>query len=139
MDKQELFHIRLFKPKTFGPLVKRLRHRPFTAVTGVRIPQGSPFLITPCGLVVQLVRMPACHAGGREFESLPGRHFYLNITKLCDPLAQLVEHLTFNQGVGRSSRPWVTIFLFVLGLFNKFIKLMWLNWHKQRTQICDLV
>ena len=26
-----------------------------------------------------------------------------------DPLAQLVEHLTFNQGVGRSSRPWVTI------------------------------
>ena len=28
------------------------------------------------GLVVQLVRMPACHAGGREFESLPGRHLY---------------------------------------------------------------
>ncbi len=32
-------------------------------------------------------------------------------TFLFDPLAQLVEHLTFNQGVGRSSRPWVTIFL----------------------------
>ena len=30
---------------------------------------------------------------------------------LSDPLAQLVEHLTFNQGVGRSSRPWVTIFV----------------------------
>ena len=27
-----------------------------------------------CGLVVQLVRMPACHAGGRGFEPLPGRH-----------------------------------------------------------------
>ena len=27
------------------------------------------------GLVVQLVRMPACHAGGRGFESLPGRQF----------------------------------------------------------------
>ena len=28
-----------------GPMVKRLRHRPFTAVTRVRIPVGSPFLI----------------------------------------------------------------------------------------------
>ena len=26
----------------YGPLVKRLRHRPFTAVTRVRIPYGSP-------------------------------------------------------------------------------------------------
>ena len=26
----------------FGPLVKRSRHRPFTAVTGVRFPHGSP-------------------------------------------------------------------------------------------------
>ena len=25
------------------------------------------------GVVVQLVRMPACHAGGREFESRPYR------------------------------------------------------------------
>ena len=28
-------------PKYYGPLVKRLRHRPFTAVTGVRFPHGS--------------------------------------------------------------------------------------------------
>ena len=27
-----------------GPLVKRLRHRPFTAVTRVRIPYGSPIM-----------------------------------------------------------------------------------------------
>ena len=26
-----------------GPLVKRLRHRPFTAVSGVRFPHGSPY------------------------------------------------------------------------------------------------
>ena len=36
--------VELFPPKTYiGPLVKRLRHRPFTAVTRVRIPYGSPF------------------------------------------------------------------------------------------------
>ena len=35
------------------------------------------------GPVVQLVRMPACHAGGRGFEPLPGRHyrFKLNYNK----------------------------------------------------------
>ena len=27
---------------------------------------------------------------------------------IYDPLAQLVEHLTFNQGVRRSNRRWVT-------------------------------
>ncbi len=39
----------------------------------------------------------------RWFESSRPSHLY-------DPLAQLVEHLTFNQGVPRSSRGWVTIF-----------------------------
>ena len=43
-----------------------------------------------------------------------------HVTKVtpCGPLAQLAEHLTFNQGVPRSSRGWITIFL----LFFKKIK-----------------
>ncbi len=44
-DKQRVF--------VSGPLVKRLRHRPFTAVTGVRVPYGSP-LVSPGGMA-QLV------------------------------------------------------------------------------------
>ena len=34
----------------------------------------SLYLHPLIGLVVQLVRIPACHAGGREFESRPDRN-----------------------------------------------------------------
>ena len=45
------------------------------------------------GPVVQLVRTPACHAGGREFEPHPGRHFsYASV-------AQSVEQGTENPRV----------------------------------------
>ena len=55
-----------------GPLVKRLRHRPFTAVTRVRIPYGSPF---------SFLKEYNLHNGG---------------------LAQLGEHLPYKQRVGGS-------------------------------------
>ena len=53
------------------------------------------------GPVAQLVRAPACHAGGRGFEPLPGRHYAL--------VAQSVEHLTENQSVGGSIPPQGTL------------------------------
>ena len=61
---------------TNGPLVKRLRHRPFTAESWVRFPYGSPSLRwTPSGVpkpngdIAQLVRAFASHARGHGFES----------------------------------------------------------------------
>ena len=40
------------------------------------------------GAVVQLVRIPACHAGGRGFESRPLRHFF----KLMKPAIWLLAY-----------------------------------------------
>ena len=34
------------------------------------------------GLVVQLVRIPACHAGGREFESRPDRKIAKSLSEM---------------------------------------------------------
>ena len=35
------------------------------------------YRVKVCGPVVQLVRMPACHAGGRGFESRPVRQLFI--------------------------------------------------------------
>ena len=51
------------------------------------------------GPVAQLVRAPPCHGGGRGFESLPGRFFFLKF----GIIAQLGEHLPYKQGVTGSS------------------------------------
>ena len=51
------------------------------------------------GLVVQLVRMPACHAGGRRFEPVPGRQLFKQFLRWC---GSTVEQLICNQQVGGS-------------------------------------
>ena len=52
-----------------GSLAQLGEHLPYKqGVTG-----SSPVVPTTYGPVVQLVRTPACHAGGRQFESVRGR------------------------------------------------------------------
>ena len=44
-----------------------------------------------CGAVVQLVRIPACHAGGRGFESRPLRQQYLLPSSKILPIRQIFQ------------------------------------------------
>ena len=53
------------------------------------------------GLVVQLVRTLACHARGRRFEPVPGRHFFIQ-NQIIGLIAQLVEQRTENPRVSGS-------------------------------------
>ena len=56
-----------------GSLAQLGEHLPYKqGVTG-----SSPVTPTKYGPVVQLVRMPACHAGGRQFEPDPDRQMGL--------------------------------------------------------------
>ena len=73
-----------------------LGHRPFTAVTRVQIPLGTPgegkqFSLSELilGPVAQLVSAPPCHGGGRGFKSRLGRDLFLfgwvaQLVRACD-------------------------------------------------------
>ena len=56
------------------------------------------------GPVVQLVRMPPCHGGGRGFEPHPGRLQFIIVYSMFNGIiAQLGEHLPYKQRVIGSS------------------------------------
>ena len=69
------------------------------------------------GPVVQLVRMPACHAGGRGFEPPSGSPYCTFGYSIYASVAQSVEQGTENPRVGGSIPPGGTKFL----LKKKFV------------------
>ena len=76
-----------------GRLAQLGEHLPYKQ----RVIGSSPIATTMFyGLVVQLVRTLACHARGRRFEPVPGRHFFYGF------IAQLVEQRTENPRVSGS-------------------------------------
>ena len=79
----------------FGPVVKRLRHRPFTAVTRVRFPSGS-VIACRCGSI--LLDGPRQSRAEPDYKSavLPKAIPYADV-------AQLAEQLICNQQVIGSS------------------------------------
>ena len=87
--------------------------------SGIRTIKQHKFI----GLLAQLVRALACHAKGHGFKSRTDRH-------LNAPVAQLVEHLIEDQGVGGSNPSGSTIILFADKQQNKYIYIMrmWRNW-----------
>ena len=95
--------------RLFGSIAQLGEHLPYKQeVTG-----SSPVVPTISGPVVQSVSTPACHAGGRRFESVPGRQ--KNVESESSPLyasvAQSVEQWTENPRVVGSIPTGGTIYM----------------------------
>ena len=71
-----------------GSIAQLGEHLPYKQ----RVTGSSPVVPTISGPVVQLVRTLACHARGRRFEPVPGRHIFASV-------AQSVEQGTENPRV----------------------------------------
>ena len=91
-------HSILVNVERHGRLAQLGEHLPYKQ----RVIGSSPIATTMFyGLVVQLVRTLACHARGRRFEPVPGRHFFIQ-NQIIGLIAQLVEQRTENPRVSGS-------------------------------------
>ena len=87
-------------------VVKRLTRRIVAPLLEGSIPSSHP-------IIIRFLSLGRSQVGkARDFDSRM-RWFESSRPSQCDPLAQSVEHLTFNQGVPRSSRGWITIFFLI--------------------------
>ena len=93
-----------------SPLYHKIQHflkflkKVLTSLRGCCIIAKQLFEAALFGPVVQLVRTPACHAGGRGFESLLGRLGKLfGLPVIIGSLAQLGEHPPYKREVIGSS------------------------------------
>lgn len=93
----------VFRSKFMVGVVKWLRHRIVVPACVGSIPITHPIYFLGYSQVGKATDFDSVI---RRFESYYPSHLF-------GPLAQLVEHLTFNQGVPRSSRGWITIFFYL--------------------------
>ena len=112
MPQNEVYYNTSLMSGTYlGRLAQLGEHLPYKQ----RVIGSSPITPTRYGRVVQLVRMPACHAGGRGFEPLLGRHCsFFRLCRISElssscfryaSVAQSVEQGTENPRVGGSIPP----------------------------------